>query len=83
LDRASLGFEGEVISQSSVRGHIKLSIAWRSAQVSIIAPLERFSHARNINVGQRVRCLDMRLKGLRQQPQADINGYSELYVINN
>jgi hypothetical protein len=81
LERAFLGFEGTIAGIETVNEHWRLSINWRDCTVRIATPVERFPQLHQAHVGMRVRALEMRLRGLRYQPQALVTEMSELFVM--
>lgn len=83
LHRAKLGFAGK-LTRLELSNHIwHLSIAWRNAQVRLVAPEERFPQLRQAQLGQTIRVLDTTLKGLRHAPQAVVTEATEVFVIAN
>jgi hypothetical protein len=81
LEQAANGFEG-IISTREQRGtYWKLVVTWRDAEISIIAPQERFPHLKDARPGMRIRALDMRLRGQRYRPQATISEHSEIFLV--
>ncbi len=81
LERASWGFEGVVESIKQIEHHWKLSVRWRKALVSIVAPVERFPQLTNVEVGSRLRVLEAPLRGQRYRPRATVTESSEIFVV--
>ena len=81
LERTFLGFEGVIASIEVVNEHWRLSIRWRDCTVRVTAPVERFPQLYQAHIGMRIRALEMRLRGLRYQPQALVTEMSELFLI--
>lgn len=81
LERAGVGFEGRVTAIEVVDQHWKVLIQWRDATVRLVAPLERFPHLQRAQVGSRLRVMDVRLHGLRRQPQATVSELSEIFIV--
>ncbi len=83
LERAFLGFEGTIADIEKINEHWRLSINWRDCIVRIVAPIERFPQLHQARIGMRVRVLEMRLRGLRYQPQALVTEVSELFLMRD
>jgi len=81
LAGAEWGFEGTIARINLNNHHWQLQICWRTAQVQLVAPEERFPHLAKANVGMGVRVLDTPLRGLRHQPQAIVSPRSEIFLI--
>lgn len=81
LHRAKLGFEGKITRLELTDHTWHLSLAWRNAQVRLVAPEERFPQLRQAQVGQKVRVMDTVLRGLRHQPQAVVTEVTEVFVV--
>jgi len=81
LDKAIIGFEGEVKTIKLENHYWILTINWRNALVKIISPQERFPHLVNVHPGQPIRVLDTALKGQLFQPIATIINQSEIYIM--
>jgi CRISPR/Cas system-associated exonuclease Cas4 (RecB family) len=83
VDRANIGFEGEIKTIKLENHYWILNIAWHNAQVKIISPQERFPHLVNALAGQTVRVLDTNLKGQLFQPTANVNNQSEIFIVTS
>lgn len=81
LHRAKLGFEGNLTRIKLANHTWRLSIAWRNAEVRLVAPEERFPQLQRAQVGQKIRILDTALRGLRHKPQAVVTETTEIFVI--
>ncbi len=81
LERATLGFEGEIVSLRQIEQFWKVQVAWRSSPVDIVAPLERFPQLHQARVGMRLRALEMRLRGMRSNPRAMVTERSEIFLL--
>jgi len=81
LEKARWGFEGAIVSMTSVDRYWKLRLVWRDTVVEIVAPVDRFPHLRAAGVGTLIRALDMPLHGLRQRPRARVTEWSEIFLI--
>ena len=81
LGRAEMGFEGTIRSSQLLNFHWRVKIAWRNAEVQLLAPQERFPHLSKAGAGVRVRVLDTALRGLRFQPQAAVTETSEVFLM--
>ncbi len=83
LQRASLGFEGEVASISLKDGHWKMLIYWRQMTIRLVAPMERFLHLHFIHEGMHVRVIDTHVHGSPMYMQARVTDKSEIYFIDD
>ncbi len=81
LERAADGFEGAISTLEQKDTYWKLIVKWRDAEISIVAPQERFPHLKDARPGMRIRALDMRLRGQRYRPQATISEHSEIFLV--
>ncbi len=81
LTGAELGFEGTIKSIDLDNHHWRLQIHWRSAQVQLIAPEERFPHLAKASAGIGIRVMETPLRGLRHQPKAIVSPRSEIFLI--
>ena len=81
LERADLGFEGVVEKITCAASYWRIQVRWREALVEIVAPEERFPQLRRASVGTTVRCLDMKLYGLRHSPKARVSEMSEIFLL--
>lgn len=81
LERATLGFEGDIADIATINGYWRLQVRWRTCTIRIVAPLARFPHLHQAQVGMRLRALDLRLQGQPYQPQAVVTDYSELFLL--
>jgi hypothetical protein len=83
LEKAFVGFEGKISSIEIVNLHWRLSVQWRDCTVKVVAPVERFPQLHMAHIGMYIRALEMRLRGLRYQPQAMVTEMSELFLIGD
>ena len=81
LEKAFLGFEGKIISIEKVNQHWRLTIEWRDSTIQIVAPVDRFPQLHLAHAGMYIRALEMRLRGLRYQPQAIVTEMSEIFLL--
>jgi hypothetical protein len=81
LERAEVGFEGQVKTVRSSNCYWKLEVAWKDALVTALAPEERLPHLRAAREGMIARVLDTRITGLRHKPRAVITDYSEIFIV--
>jgi hypothetical protein len=81
LQRARLGFQGKLTRLELINHTWRLSLAWRKAEVRLVAPEERFPQLKRAQVGTLLRVLDTALRGLRHQPQAVVSEVSEVFVV--
>ncbi|PKO16703.1 MAG: hypothetical protein CVU39_07720 [Chloroflexi bacterium HGW-Chloroflexi-10] len=81
LEKATLGFEGEIKEIGVVNYNWRLLISWRNSIITLKIPQERFPQLKNAKIGTKIRVLDSNLRGLRHQPQAQITEISELFII--
>lgn len=82
LDRAAAGIEATVDDLHSDAAVARLTLDWAGTPVSVALSLERFAHARDLRPGDRVRLLDVRLRGLRSRPTAFLTPSAELFVVD-
>lgn len=82
LDRASLGLEAAIDGVHADAAVVRLSLDVGGTPVSITLRAERFAHARDLRPGDRVRLLDVRLRGLRSQPTAFATPSAELFIVD-
>lgn len=83
LHRAKLGFQGKLTRFELTNHTWRLHIAWRKAEVRLVAPEERFPQLRQAQVGMQVKVMDTALRGLRHQPQAVVTEVTEIFVVQN
>jgi hypothetical protein len=83
LYRAKLGFQGKLTRLELINHTWRLHIAWRKAEVRLVAPEERFPQLRQAQVGMQVKVMDTALRGLRHQPQAVVTEVTEIFVVQN
>jgi hypothetical protein len=81
LEKAILGFEGKIINIEKVNQHWRLTIEWRNSTIRIVAPVDRFPQLHLAHAGMYIRTLEMRLRGLRYQPQAIVTEMSEIFLL--
>ena len=82
LEAAAMGFEGSIESITLSNHYWRMFIAWRNAKVKLVAPQERFPHLSTARVGQSLRILNAPLRGQLYEPNALINEYSEIFLLN-
>jgi len=82
LDRGGLGIEATVDSLRVDAGGIQLSLGWGGTPVSVVLGLDRFAHATSLRQGDRVRLLDVRLRGLRSRPTLFPTPFTELFIVD-
>ena len=63
--------------------HWRVHVRWRQSLVEIVAPEERFPQLKLVEVGVTIRCLDMRLHGLRHSLKVRLSEMSEIFVLDN
>ena len=83
MDKAALGFEGQVKTIKLEDHYWHLTMDWHKARVKLIAPQERFPHLANVSIGQILRILDSSLKGQLFQPIANVTNQSEIFILEN
>lgn len=83
LERATMGFEGQITKIDLVNHYWKVAVTWRRCPVKIVAPEERFPQLKQARMGTQVRALEMRLHGLQLQPQATVGDFSEIFLVRN
>ncbi len=83
MDKAAIGFEGQVKTIKLEDHYWHLTMDWHKAQVKLIAPQERFPHLVNVSIGQILRILNSSLKGQLFQPTAHITNQSEIFILEN
>jgi hypothetical protein len=81
LTDAAYGFEGPITRLELKEQYWRIAVKWRDAEVSLVAPQERFPQLHQASIGTHIRVLDMRLQGLRARPRAMINGRSEIFIM--
>jgi hypothetical protein len=81
LASADLGFEGTIREIELTGYHWILTVRWREAEVKIVASQERLPHLKRSVPGMGIRCLDMKLRGLRAKPRASVSEYSEIFLL--
>lgn len=79
--RAELGMEGTIERVRLTPGWCQVWFRWRGVVVQLNAPANRFEHLAEARRGQRVRVLEARLIGARQQPQARVTDYTEVFLL--
>lgn len=82
LDRARVGIEATIDDVHSDGAVARLALDWAGTPVSVALGLERFAHAKDLRPGDRVRLLDVRLRGLRSRPTAFVTPSAELFVVD-
>lgn len=78
---AGYGFEGPITRLKLQEQYWRVTVKWRDAEISIVAPQERFPQLLQASVGTHIRVLDMRLQGLRARPRAVISERSEIFIV--
>jgi hypothetical protein len=81
LTDAAYGFEGLITRLELKEQYWRVTVKWRDAEVSLVAPQERFPQLHQASIGTHIRVLDMRLQGLRARPRAMINERSEIFIV--
>jgi hypothetical protein len=81
LEKAIIGFEGQISQIALFNYYWRLGISWRDAEIQLNAPQERFPQLAKAQVGTLLRVLDTALRGLRHQPQAYVTSQSELFLV--
>jgi len=81
VDKAHMGFEGQVQTIKLVNHYWYLNIEWRKVLVKLVAPQERFPHLGGVQPHQSLRILDASLKGQLFQPTAHITDQSEIFIV--
>jgi CRISPR/Cas system-associated exonuclease Cas4 (RecB family) len=81
IDKASVGFEGQVKTIKIENHYWHVTIDWHNAQVKLISPQERFPHLVTVNPGHHLRILDTSLKGQLFQPIAYVTNQSEIFIV--
>jgi hypothetical protein len=82
LDRGGYGFEATITALDVEAGVARLSLDWGGTPVSAALSLDRFGHAKDLRPGDRVRLLDVRLRGLRSRPTAILTPSTELFLVD-
>jgi hypothetical protein len=81
LTNAAYGFEGTIIRLELKEQYWRVTLKWRDAEVSLVAPQERFPQLHQASIGTHIRVLDTRLQGLRARPKAIVNERSEIFIV--
>lgn len=81
VDKANMGFEGRVQTIKLENHYWYLHIEWRKVLVKLVAPQERFPYLVGVQPNQRLRILDIALKGQLFQPTAHITDQSEIFIV--
>jgi len=81
-EKASIGFEGEIVDISLIDHYWRLVIGWRGIKIRMVVPQERFPHLSNASVRQVLRVLDAPLKGALNQPAVHVFDSTEIFLIS-
>lgn len=82
LDRGGLGIEATIEAARVDSARIEVSMDWGGTPLSVAVDEDRFEHAKSLQPGDRVRLLDVRLRGLRSRPTLFATPQSELFVVD-
>lgn len=81
LERAAFGVEATVTAFQTDDGTVRIAMLWSGLPVSIALGSARFPHASGLAAGDRVRLLDLRLRGLRSRPTIFATPSTELFLV--
>jgi len=81
LTDATYGFEEPITRLELKEQYWRVAVKWRDAEISLVAPQERFPQLHQASIGTHIRALDMRLQGLRARPKALIHERSEIFLV--
>jgi RecB family exonuclease len=82
LERGELGMEAVVSTVAFSPEVARIHADWHGTPISVDLPVDRFPHALSLAAGQRIRLLDVRVRGLRHQPTVFPTNLTELFLVN-
>jgi RecB family exonuclease len=82
LERGELGMEAVVLTAAFSPEVARVHADWHGTPISVDLPVDRFPHALSLAAGQRIRLLDVRVRGLRHRPSVFPTNLTELFLVD-